>query len=223
MSDLHRKGGREPAVLRDVAAQRWSMPAMSGPVIGRRRDEPTELESQSRARAEAIFAEARAQGLAAGRAEIDARLAEVDARIARLDAVLQGLARPLAELDDEVERQLTALAVAIARQLVRRELKSDPSQVIAVIREAVGRLPAAARDVRVHLHPEDAAVVRERLAATTADRAWTVVDDPILARGGCVVRTDSSQIDARLESRIAQIVGTLLDDERGATRVEAGA
>ena len=56
------------------------------------------------------------------------------------------------------------LAVTIARQLVRRELRIDPAQVIAIIRETVALLPAAARDVRVHLHPEDAAVVREKLA-----------------------------------------------------------
>jgi flagellar assembly protein FliH len=218
MSDSLRKGAREPGVLRDVAAQRWSMPTMSGPVIGRRRGDDECLAPETRTQAETIFAEARTRGLAAARAEVDAKVAELDARIARLDAVLGALARPLAELDDEVERQLAALAVAIARQLVRRELKSDPSQVIAVIREAVGRLPAAARDVRVHLHPEDATIVRDRLAITTADRAWSVVDDPILSRGGCVVRTDTSQIDARLESRIAAIVGSLLDDQRGTGR-----
>jgi len=223
MSDALRDAGREPTVLRDVAAQRWSMPAMSGPVVGRRHDDATEYEAETRAQADAIFAAARAQGTAAARAEIDAKLAELDGRLARLDAMLNSLARPLAELDDEIERQLTALAVAIARQLVRRELKSDPSQVIAVIREAVGRLPAAARDVRVHLHPEDAAIVRERLAVTSADRAWTIVDDPILSRGGCVIRTESSQIDARLESRIAQIVGGLLDDQRGSGRDEGDA
>ena len=53
--------------------------------------------------------------------------------------------------------------MALARQIVRRELKTDPTQIIGIIREAIGALPVAARDVRVHLHPEDAAVCASTL------------------------------------------------------------
>jgi flagellar assembly protein FliH len=102
--------------------------------------------------------------------------------------------------------------------MVRRELKTDPAQVIAVIRESVARLPASARDVRVHLHPEDAAVVRDALATPANDRAWSIIEDPALARGGCVVRTDISQIDAKLESRLNAVVSAAFGDERAPTR-----
>ena len=53
----------------------------------------------------------------------------------------------------EVERELLTLAMALARQIVRRELKTDPTQIIGIIREAIAALPVAAREVRVHLHP----------------------------------------------------------------------
>jgi flagellar assembly protein FliH len=101
---------------------------------------------------------------------------------------------------------------------VRRELKTDPAQVIAIIRETVALLPAAARDVRVHLHPEDAAVVRERLATTTADRAWTIVEDPVMTRGGCKVTTDTALIDARIEARLNEVISAMLGDERAGER-----
>ncbi len=113
---------------------------------------------------------------------------------------------------------MTLLAVTVGKQMVRRELRTDPAQVIAVIRESVARLPVAARDVRVHLHPEDAAVVREALAAPASDRAWSIVEDPTLARGGCVVRTDISQIDARLDSRLNAVVSAAFGDERATAR-----
>ena len=102
----------------------------------------------------------------------------------------------------------------MARHLVRRELRIDPSQVIAIIRETVALLPASARDVRVHLHPEDAAVVREKLATPTGERAWTIAEDPVMGRGGCRVTTDTAQIDARLETRIGTVVSALLGEER---------
>jgi flagellar assembly protein FliH len=86
--------------------------------------------------------------------------------------------------------------------------------VIAIVRETVALLPATARDVRVHLHPEDASVVREKLATPSADHAWSIVEDPIMPRGGCRVTTDTAHIDARLETRIQGIMAAILGEER---------
>src|SRR5581483_7981443 len=104
------------------------------------------------------------------------------ARVQQLDSILQLLAQPLAQLDGEVEKELLNLTLAVGKQLARRELRVDPGQIIAIIRESLGQLPAAARDIRVHLHPEDAATVRERLATPANERAWTMVEDPTLTR-----------------------------------------
>jgi len=208
---------RAIAAAAAAAAERWTLPAVEGPLVGQRRS------AASDARLAADRARGYEEGLAAGRAEMQRQIEELGARVQRLDAVVGALARPLESLDQAFEQQLVLLALAIGRQLARRELRADPSQLIAVIRDAVGRLPAAARDVRVHLHPEDAAVVRERLAAPAQERAWTLVEDPTLSRGGCLVRTDSSQVDARLESRVQAIASELLGDERSSGRADAAA
>ena len=159
--------------------------------------------------------EAFAMGLAEGRA---AGRAEIRAQVERLSGMFYDLSRPFEELDQEVERELLTLAMALARQIVRRELKSDPTQIIGIIREAIAALPVAAREVRVHLHPEDAAVVRENLAPTESERAWTIVEDPVMARGGCQITTASSRIDARLEVRLGAILSELLGTERHAAK-----
>jgi flagellar assembly protein FliH len=189
------------------------MPKVDGPIVGRRMTDAEER-AQERTHRERGYEE----GLAAGKAEAARRLAELNSRVARLDAILKTLSRPLEDLDKDVEQQLTLLALTVGKQMVRRELRTDPAQVIAVIRESVARLPVAARDVRVHLHPEDAAVVREVLATPSSDRAWTIIEDPALSRGGCVVRTDISQIDARLDSRLNAVVSAAFGDERTLTR-----
>jgi flagellar assembly protein FliH len=157
------------------------------------------------------FDAAHAAGLAEGRA---AGQMELRRRTERLDALLSNLARPFADLDQEVEQQLVDLALALARQLVRRELRIDPTQVIAIVREAVSVLPVSARDVRVHLHPEDAAIVREYLAPTENVRAWKLVEDPVMMRGGCQVATSTSRVDARLETRLGKLVAELVGGER---------
>jgi flagellar assembly protein FliH len=157
------------------------------------------------------YKEAFEQGLAEGRA---AGHKEAKAQVERLAGMFYDLARPFEILDQEVEHELLQLAMALARQIVRRELKADPTQIIGIIREAIAALPVAARDVRVHLHPEDAAVVREHLAPTESTRAWAIVEDPVMARGGCQISTATSRIDARLDVRLGALLSELLGTER---------
>jgi flagellar assembly protein FliH len=200
------------------SAQAWSAPQVEGAVTGHRPRTVREMQAAEEAVWQAVREEARAQGLAAARQEIEARIAQLDAQAQRLAALVELQARPLARLDAEMEQQLAELAIAIARQLVRRELKTDPTQVIAVVRETVALLPAAARDVRVVVHPEDAALIRERLAAAQTHQAWQLVEDPMLSRGDCRVATDTAQIDARIENRLNAAIVALLGDERAQER-----
>lgn len=198
------------------AVSRWDLPTVSGQSIQGRRSGRTvgELEEVERRAHEEAFAKGREAGLAAARAEMQPQIDKLKQQVAKFDAMLGTLARPLEEMDSQVEDQLVHLALTVARQLVRRELRIDPAQVIAIIRETVALLPVATRDVRVHLHPEDAAIVREKLATPTQDRAWSIVEDPVTTRGDCRVTTDTAQIDARLETRINTLVSELLGDER---------
>jgi flagellar assembly protein FliH len=164
--------------------------------------------------------EAFEQGLQEGR---EAGRAEVRAQVDRLAGMFYDLAKPFEVLDAEVERELLTLAMALARQIVRRELKADPTQIIGIIREAIAALPVAAREVRVHLHPEDAAVVKQHLAPTENERAWAIVEDPVMARGGCQITSATSRIDARLETRLGAILSELLGTERQAIPPRGGA
>lgn len=148
-----------------------------------------------------------AEGLAAGEAA-------VRARAERFDELLHALSKPFDRLDDSVEKQLVELSIAIVKQLFRREIKVNPSHVIGVVREAIQLLPIASRNVQVHLHPEDAALVRETLSPAEGEPAWTIVEDPLISQGGCRITTDNSQIDATSEARLQAVIHAALGDER---------
>jgi flagellar assembly protein FliH len=181
-------------------------------VVGQRRI--ADLNLLEREAWEQGFAAGRAAGCAQALTEQETLTQQLRTRVQRLEGMLDLQARPLAELDESVLRQLASLAGAIARQLVRRELRTQPEQIIAVIRETVALLPAAARDVRIHLHPEDAALVRERLVEPAAERAWTLVEDPVITRGGCRISSENSSIDAQVETRLGAAIAAVLGDER---------
>lgn len=188
------------------AAERWHVPALDGSAgpgyltAGR-------LEALQKEAYDEAFQQGLRDGVAAGREEI-AR------RALRFDTLLERLAKPFDELDETVEKHLVELAMTAVQQLFRRELRQDPSHVIGVVREAIQLLPVASRNVKVRLHPDDAELVRESLPRSEGERAWTVVEDPMIDRGGCKVVTEQSQIDAQTESRLKAVIASIVCDER---------
>ncbi|MDH3440717.1 MAG: flagellar assembly protein FliH [Gammaproteobacteria bacterium] len=186
--------------------KRWEVPAIDGSAdkgfltAGRMQD------LQKQAWDEAYEA-GRQEGLQAGSEESRAR-------VERLDQLLVALARPFDELDETVENQLVELAMTVVKQLFRRELRIDPTHIIGVVRDAIKLLPAASRDVQVHLHPEDAALVRESLSPSEGERAWKIVEDPLINKGGCKITTENSQIDAQAETRLQAVISAIAGDER---------
>lgn len=188
------------------AAERWSAPAIDGS------DTPgfmtaerlQELQQQA-------YDEAYAEGLAAGRSDGQK---EVVAQVERLSGVLSALAQPLADVDEEVERQVVLLSIQMLKQLFRREIHTEPEHVIGVVRDALQLLPISSRNIQVHLHPDDARLVLETLSQTDGERAWQVMEDPLINRGGCRVSTDNTRIDATAEARLQAVISSLLGEER---------
>ena len=139
----------------------------------------------------------------------------INEKASQLTAILNTLTKPLEQLDGRVEDELVSLAMSVARHLIRRELKADPSHVIAAVRQAVELLPVSTNNIRVILHPEDAALVKESLSMNDEDgQRWKIVEVPIISRGGCNVETEHSRIDATIESRINAVIAQVLGGER---------
>ncbi len=161
------------------------------------------------------YREGREQGEKEGLEEAKRSL---DAEIGHIGEVLKQLSEPLSDLDEEVERELVDLAMAVARQLVRRELKTDPGQIVAVVRDALSLLPVSQRTATLTMHPEDAELVRSALRLDEASVPWKIVEEPLISRGGCKVETEVSRIDATVESRLAAVIATALGGERSLDR-----
>ncbi len=186
--------------------ERWQAPAIDGSG-GRGFLTAERLQALQKAAYDEAYEAGHRDGLKAG----EAAAAE---RAARLDKLLTALARPFEALDEAVEQTLVDLSITIAKQLFRREIQIDPGHVVGVVRDTVPLLPAASRDVEVHLHPDDAALVREALSEGGDDVAWSIVEDPLLSRGGLKVSSEHSHIDARAETRFQALVDAIAGDER---------
>ncbi|MGQ0697954.1 MAG: FliH/SctL family protein [Panacagrimonas sp.] len=192
-----------------VAAQaaNWTLPNFDALLRQRNAPPPSarhleDLEAEASREGHARgYADGYSQGASAARAEA-----------ARLRQLLQHLAAPLAELDAQTEQALVALTLELARRLVQQELSADPAKMLGIVRDAVGHLSQPARGLRVRLHPEDARVVAEHLEADDAGERWSIVADRQLMPGDCLVESDSARVDARLDTRQAQLAQRLLGD-----------
>lgn len=192
------------------AYERWELPAVEG------RDAFDSLQPITAEKLEAIEKQAHQEGFEQGHKEgLEAAQKEIAAQLQRLNQIMRALAEPLQAADQQVEQELIALAMAVARQIIRRELQTDPEQVVAVVREAMAELPSSARNIRIFLHPDDATLVRSALNTEEAETApWKIVEEMALSRGGCRVESDTSMVEASLEKRLNTILAELMGGSR---------
>ncbi|MEM1261505.1 MAG: FliH/SctL family protein [Pseudomonadota bacterium] len=196
------------------APDAWQPPAIDTS------DTPASRHRQQRvaaheARLAAELRAARDEGYARGHAEADK---EFTALRSRLNELVRCMTEPLDELSDDVEAALVDLSLRIARQVVRRELQTDRAQVLVIAREALAALPINARQIRMSLHPDDAQLLRDSLAESDGTPQWTLVEDPLMTRGGVRVQSERSVVDATVEKRLNNITEQLIDNERSRPR-----
>lgn len=148
------------------------------------------------------------------RVGMEAAQLEIQQQVSLLQQVMTGLNTPLADLDEQVEHDLIGLVMTMTRQLVRRELKTDPEHVIGAVRAAMAVLPISDRKVKLFLHPSDVELVKTGLSIESDDTAWKWVEDPLLTRGGVRVETANTTVDATVEARLNSVMNKLLGEER---------
>src|SRR3546814_519782 len=190
-------------VLADPQAQfaRWQMPVFESAS----NDAPLTAQAIEDIEA-AAYEEGRQRGYADG---LKTGREDMNQQVARLRGLIEQIARPLATLDDEVERALVDLACAVARRLLDEELALAPERVLTLARTALAALPADRLDIRLDLRPDEARQGRDELLPPPEAENFRIVDDPALARGDCRVQTESAYLDARLDARIALAAAAL--------------
>lgn len=150
-----------------------------------------------------------AEGLAAGRA---AAATETAGIIARAEA----LCRSLAEAADDLRRRqalelkgledtLARAAFDLATAVVGRELQLSSSPGADALARALALVPAGCV-ATARLHPEDVA------SLGALPDPVTVVADPAVEPGGCILEVGDSRIDAQLGSALDRVRAALIGD-----------
>jgi flagellar assembly protein FliH len=139
---------------------------------------------------------------------------QINQQVTILKQVLSKLNTPLLDLDQLIENDLLTLVTTVARQVIRRELKTDPEHVIGAVRSAMSVLPISDRKLKIYLHPHDVELVKKGLAVDDDGVTWQWIEDPLMTRGGCRLETADTRIDATVEARLESVINKLLGGER---------
>ncbi len=103
-----------------------------------------------------------------------------------------------------LEENITALACAVARHVLQREVLLDPSSIRELVHAAVAEFPQD-HALRVRLNPADHALLHN----DPAFREISWVSDPRIVRGGCVVEGRERIIDGRVDLALEQLYRVL--------------
>lgn len=151
-----------------------------------------------------IRQDAQEEGYSAGYAAGRAAAQEEASHIARATASLDA---SMAAFDQHVGEELVALALEIARQVLRREIAARPEAILDVVREALLQLPH--QHAAIYLNPADAALVRTNVGEALSHAGHRIHEDASLKRGDCIVETGGSQLDATVATRWRRVVESL--------------
>lgn len=155
-----------------------------------------------------VRAEAFDEGYAAGYDQgITAAIAEVQ----RFESLARNAGTVFTDFEEQLAPQLLALAMAVARQVIRREIATDPAAVLPVMREAFEQLTGSETGKQLFLNPADVELVRAHLSEDAGTAPWRIVEDPRVEPGGCRIATRESEIDATVDTRWRRTVSALGD------------
>ena len=152
--------------------------------------------------------EAHARGLAEGLAQARA---EMQAERTRESELLRHLAIELRALGDDPDRffePLRRLALHIAEQLVRTELRTSGHAIAQIVRQCLEALDGSSAKVVILLNPEDAALLEAMTPAFL--EGLRLQPDPLLTRGSVRLRVDDTVLEDLIENRLEALVQPLM-------------
>jgi flagellar biosynthesis/type III secretory pathway protein FliH len=159
--------------------------------------------------------EAYALGFADGTRQGEARALEnlrpvLDALFKTMEQIEASRAR----FEHDRERNLRGLALAVAHQLLQREVAADPTVVLELVQRALELMPPNT-PFEVRLHPADLVAIGPELeklagAGRVVPIEWSA--DPSLLRGGFVIEGPQRLIDGRTDTALRSLFERLEHD-----------
>jgi len=108
----------------------------------------------------------------------------------------------------EARTEGVKLAFFMAERILGIQMQLHPDAMKHIIEKACD-MAVPSRILRVRLHPDAVSYCQEHPSLLSLPEEVVLVPDPSLAYGGCVLETDTGEIDARMESQLQVLLEAL--------------
>jgi flagellar assembly protein FliH len=174
---------------------------ISAPVAARTASPPVDHAGQTAHKVEEAYARGRQEGMAL----VEARL---ESTTQALTQALEDVSRLRESLALSGTQDMLRLVMAVAEQVVRRQIEVDPGVILAVIKDAL-QASVRADSYRIRINPADLeAVTRQKplfLASISGLKNLSIETDSSIAPGGCRVDSELGDVEATIEGQLAAI------------------
>ena len=147
------------------------------------------------------FARGEKAGVKSGNDKIESVVNSINQGLSELIKIRQGIYL-------ETEQEIVKLAMAIARKIVCNEIRVKKDTVVNVVKEAVKKVEGNEK-VKVKLSRKDFQFIKnEKPAITDKINNFENVSfemDESIPDGGCIIETESGDIDARIEKQFQAV------------------
>lgn len=126
----------------------------------------------------------------------------------RFQAIAHALLNPLTAQDNDLENMLLDVICSLTQSVIQRELVTDSSHILELVKAAVEALPVGSKNIRVSLNPEDLAAIEIYAAEQQLD--WKFFGDTQLQPGGCKIETPESRVDFSVSQRLQTVLEQFL-------------
>ena len=147
------------------------------------------------------------------RAFEDFRSREAADAAQHLHRLVSAFREEMASFESQLASDLVSLAIDIARQVLRDELRFRADALMPTAREALRALGEGASRLEFRVNPADANALQEHLAKQSPSGGWQVTADAAITAGGCRLDADTGVADATFEARWQAVMATLGRDE----------
>jgi len=138
----------------------------------------------------------------------------IEQQLAQWQSLNESLQSPLILVEEQLERELTQLAVALARSVVRTEVQLNQNVVFEALKSGLKVLPIRESQYQIHLHPEDIILIKQHFSeAEIEQHNWVLVEAVQQSRGGCEIITDSNAVDVSIERRVREVLDKFLMEQ----------
>jgi flagellar assembly protein FliH len=133
---------------------------------------------------------------------------KIEPLLLNLQEVLLQLNHIRKETYQEIEKEVVELALAIARQVICREITFNRDIVVCVAREALAKVEDPGR-IKIKMSPSDLKFIKETRSQLSdliqnVDNVTFEAEENIQS-GGCIIETDLGEIDARIERQLQAV------------------